>query len=72
VSFIVPNPFPDPATDTFGRRIAGLNIVFHSDMQNWGACFSRHPAGVDAHAHFSTFADGTQDFTDLITVAPKR
>jgi hypothetical protein len=72
VSFIVRHPFPDPKTDTFGRRIAGLNIVFHSDMQNWGACFTRLGAGTDAHAHLSTFDDGTFDFTKLVTVEPRR
>lgn len=71
VSFIVRNPFPDPKTDTFGHRIAGLNIVFHSDAQNWGACFGRFGAGVDVHAHLSTFTDGTLDFTNLVTVEPR-
>jgi len=68
VIFTVENPFPDPASDTFGRRIAGVNIVFHSDAQNWGACFGRLGAAVDAHAHLSSFVDGTLDWSSLVTV----
>lgn len=71
ISFNVRNPFPDPATDTYGRRIAGLNIVFHSDAQNWGACFGRFGAGTDVHAHLSSFVDGTNDFTNFVTVEPR-
>ncbi|GAB4180895.1 MAG: hypothetical protein Tsb002_00300 [Wenzhouxiangellaceae bacterium] len=74
--FEVPNPFPDPATDAQGMRITGLSVVYHSDAQNWGACFTRFGAGVDVHVAFNTFnvvpdVPGTlQDFTDFITVAP--
>ncbi|GAB4185169.1 MAG: hypothetical protein Tsb002_08700 [Wenzhouxiangellaceae bacterium] len=76
-NFEVPNPFPDPATDTYGMRMTGLSVVYHSDHMNWGACVSRFGSGVDSHAHLSTIAIGpdapvTQgfDFTDFITVAP--
>lgn len=76
VQWEVENPFPDPATDAQRMRIIGLSIVYHSDHQTWGACFSRFGAGVDAHVLFNTLnvtpdVPGTlQDFTDFITVAP--
>lgn len=72
----VPNPFPDPATDVQRMRIMGLSVVYHSDHQSWGACFSRFGASVDAHVLFNTLnttpdVPGTlQDFTDFITVSP--
>ncbi len=62
VTFKVENPFPDPATDVFGKRIVGLSVVYHSDLQNWGACFTRFGPGVDIHVLFNTLSDGTFDF----------
>jgi hypothetical protein len=73
-SFEVGNPFPDPATDVRGMRIIGLSVVYHSDQQNWGACFSRFGAGVDVHVQFNTLnklpkVPGTlPDFTEFVTV----
>jgi hypothetical protein len=70
VAFNVRNPFPSSDEDVTGQRLVGLRIVFHSDMQSWGACLGRLGAGVDVHSHLSTFVDGTQDFTSLVTVEP--
>lgn len=75
VKYEVDNPFPDPMTDKRGMRIVGLSVVYHSDHQNWGACFSRFGAGVDVHVQFNTLnrqpkVPGTMpDFTDFVTVA---
>jgi len=72
--FEVANPFPDPATRRL--RILGIAIHFHSDYQNWGACFSRFGPGVDVHTVFNTInsdpkVPGTiPDFTNFVTVAP--
>lgn len=74
--FEADNPFPDPATDLRGMRIVGLSVVYHSDQQNWGACFARFGAGVDVHVQFNTLnqlpkVPGTlPDFTEFVTVAP--
>lgn len=74
--FELENPFPDPATDTRGLRLIGLSVLYHSDHQNWGGCFSRFGTGVDSHPVFSTFnavpqVPGTlAQLTDLVTVAP--
>ncbi|PCK07423.1 MAG: hypothetical protein COA42_14355 [Alteromonadaceae bacterium] len=72
--FDVNNPFPAAETDFTGRRIVGLSVVYHSDMQTWGGCFSRLGPGVDVHVVFNTLnseADGPglPDFTDFVTVA---
>jgi len=71
LSFDVENPFPAPEVDDQQLRVVGMAVDFHSDYQNWGACFSRLGAGVDIHAQWISFADGTFDFTDFVTV-PKR
>lgn len=52
--FDVPNPFPDPETDSRGLRIIGLSVVYHSDHQTWGNCFARFGPGVEVHAVFNT------------------
>jgi hypothetical protein len=73
--FEVPNPFPDPATDVQRQRIIGIAMHFHSDYQNWGACFSRFGPGVDVHTVFNTLNSppktpgGFPDITDFVTVA---
>lgn len=67
LSFEIENPFPATEMDDAGLRVVGMAIDFHSDYQNWGACFSRIGAGVDIHAQFVSFADGTMDFTDFVT-----
>jgi len=70
-SFEIENPFPDPATDIHGRRIFALGMIFHSDYQNWGACFSRFGPGVDLHPVFNTLnREGGTELTSFITVAP--
>jgi len=69
LNFRLENPFPAPEVDEQGLRVVGMAIDFHSDYQNWGACFSRLGAGVDIHAQFVSFSDGTSDFTDFETVA---
>ncbi|HKD80600.1 MAG TPA: hypothetical protein VKH81_12960 [Candidatus Angelobacter sp.] len=70
-SFEIPNPFPDPATDTRGLRIIGISMVFHSSEQTWGACFNKAGPGVGVHVVFSTLADGTTDITKFITKEPR-
>jgi hypothetical protein len=75
-TFEVPNPFPDPKTDTQGLRLIALSVVYHSDHQTWGGCFSRFGPGVDVHVVFNTMnapaaMPGTMPtLTDKITVAP--
>jgi hypothetical protein len=72
-SFKVVHPFPDPATDVpQARRIFTIAIVYHSDYQNWGACFGRFGAGVEVHAHMNTAVEGRLDITDFVTVPPSR
>lgn len=66
----VTNPFPDPATDTRGFRIFGISVVYHSNLQNWGACPSPYGPGVDVHAVFNTLNGTRPDITDFVTVAP--
>lgn len=73
--FSVNNPFPSVESDTTGKRIIGLSVLFHSDYQTWGACFSPHGPGVDAHVVFNTLnvqtdGPGLPDFTNFTTVAP--
>jgi hypothetical protein len=68
-TFEVPNPFPDPDNDPSGLRIIALSVVFHSDHQNWGACFDVFGSGVSAHAVFNTLVNGTADITPFITKA---
>jgi hypothetical protein len=67
--FELENPFPSAEEDDTQVRVVGMAIDFHSDYQNWGACFSRLGAGVDIHAQWVSFADGTADFTDFITTS---
>lgn len=69
LTFKLENPFPAPEVDEQQVRVVGMAIDFHSDYQNWGACFSRIGAGVDIHAQWVSFADGTADFTDFVTVS---
>lgn len=66
-SVVVPNPFPDPATDDAGLRIIGLAVDYHSDYQNWGACPARLGPGVEIHAIFNTPAKGIMDITEFVT-----
>lgn len=66
-SFEVDNPFPKGDSEL---RIRGLAIVYHSDHQTWGGCFSRFGPGVDAHGIFNTLkAAGPNPFADFVTVA---
>lgn len=66
-NFQVSNPFPE-GKDTL--RIRGIAIVYHSDHQTWGGCFSRFGPGVDAHGVFNTLkASGPNPFADFVTVA---
>lgn len=74
--FEVPNPFPARETDLRGMRIVGLSIVYHSNHQNWGACFSPYGPGVDVHVVFSTLNRPAPEgalfapLTNFETVAP--
>lgn len=66
--FSVENPFPE---GNAAMRIKGLAIVYHSDNQTWGGCFSRFGPGVDAHGIFNTLkAPGPNPFADFVTTAP--
>jgi hypothetical protein len=69
--FKVTHPFPDPLTDTTGRRIIGLTMTYHSDHQSWGACVSRLGVGVDHHIVFNTIAEGSFNMAPFHTVAPR-
>ncbi|HHJ14224.1 MAG TPA: hypothetical protein ENJ79_07585 [Gammaproteobacteria bacterium] len=66
----VDNPFPAPDGPLAGQRIIGFIVNYHDDYQNWGACPARLGPGVESHSMFNTMADGTQDITSFITVAP--
>lgn len=72
--FDVGHPFPDAAVDPYGLRIIGLSVVYHSNHQNWGACFSPYGPGTDVHVVFNTLnaepkVPGTlPDFTEFVTV----
>ncbi|MCH9651595.1 MAG: hypothetical protein K0U98_25440 [Deltaproteobacteria bacterium] len=69
-SRVIPNPFPDAATDEEGLRIIGVGIGFKSDCSVPGAYPTRFGPGVDIHAQVSSFADGTFDIAPFKTVAP--
>lgn len=75
-SFEVPNPFPAPESDLRGLRIIGLSVVYHSDHQNWGACFNPWGSGVTSHPVFNTLnrqppeGQALAPLTRFVTVAP--
>lgn len=69
LEFELNNPFPNSKADEKGLRVVGMAVDYHNDYQNWGACFSRFGAGVDIHAHWTSMADGTPDFTNFVTVS---
>ena len=70
VTYEVRNPFPDPESEEGGNRIVGLAVDFHSDFQNWGACFARVGVGIDIHTHFNTRPNGILDITNFVTEEP--
>ena len=72
VTYEVQNPFPDPTSEEGGNRILGLAVDFHSDFQNWGACFARVGVGIDIHTHFNTRPNGIPDITNFVTKEPSR
>jgi|SRR5579872_3777245 len=68
LSRIIPNPFPDPATDDASLRIVGIGIGFKPDFAVWGAYPFRLNPGADIHAQVTSFADGTStELTSFIT-----
>jgi hypothetical protein len=69
-SRVIPNAFPDPATDDAGLRIVGVGIGFKPDFAIWGAYPFRLNPGADIHAQVTSFADGTRELTSFITAAP--
>ena len=69
-SRVIPNPFPDPATDDAGLRIVGVGIGFKPDFAVWGAYPFRLNPGADIHAQITSFADGTRELTSFITEVP--
>jgi len=70
LSRVIPNPFPNPATDGAGLRIVGVGIGFKPDFAVWGAYPFRFNPGVDIHAQITSFADGLNtELTSFITEA---
>lgn len=71
IDFVMENPFPDPAIDDAGLRVAAIGLVLKSDFLVAGMCNFRYAPGVDVHAIASSLGDGNlDDFDSLLTVAP--
>jgi hypothetical protein len=64
----IPNPFPARAGDVRGLRLVGIEISYHPDYQNWGACAERFGVGYRALRWFDILPDGSRDLDDLRTV----
>jgi hypothetical protein len=63
----LPNPFPDRATDDAGLRVIGVEVSYHPDQQNWGACGERWGVGYRALHWYDLLPDGTRDLSKLLT-----
>jgi hypothetical protein len=63
----LPNPFPDRATDVAGLRVIGVEIAYHPDQQNWGACGEHWGVGYRTLHWFDTLPDGSRDLSKLVT-----
>lgn len=65
----LPNPFPDRNIDEEGLRLIGIEVSYHPDAQNWGACGEKHGVGYRIFNWFDMKPDGSRDFEHLVTVA---
>lgn len=63
----LPNPLPDRASDDKGLRVIGVEVLFHPDFQNWGACGERLGIGFRVHNWFDFLPDGSRDLNGLVT-----
>ncbi len=64
----LPNPFPARDLDDEGLRLIGIEISYHPDAQNWGACGERFGVGYRVFNWFDMKPDGSRDFDTLVTV----
>ncbi len=64
---VVENAFPERSEDSEGLRIVGIEISYHPDYQNWGACPERFGIGYRAMSWFDFLPDGGRDLSDFIT-----
>lgn len=67
-SFEIPHPFPARELDDEGLRLIGIEISYHPDAQNWGACGERFGVGYRVFNWFDIMANGERDLDNLITV----
>jgi hypothetical protein len=65
----LPNPFPDRTLDDAGLRVVGVEIVYHPDYQNWGACPERLGVGYHVLTWYDFLPDGTRDLSQFVTRA---
>ncbi|HET9220598.1 MAG TPA: hypothetical protein VFR18_26705 [Terriglobia bacterium] len=61
------NPFPDRALDPEGKRIIGVELSYHPDQQNWGACGEKWGVGYRTMNWFDMLPDGSRDLSNLVT-----
>jgi hypothetical protein len=61
------NPFPDRAKDPNGHRVVGVEMEYHPDQQNWGACGERWGIGFRILSWFDFLPDGSRDLSNLVT-----
>lgn len=64
----IPNAFPARATDERGMRLVGVEVSYHPDYQNWGACAERFGVGYRVLRWFDFRPDGSRDLDFLQTV----
>lgn len=67
-SFEIPNPFPARELDDEGLRLIGIEISYHPDAQNWGACGERFGVGYRVFNWFDIMPNGDRDLSNLVTV----
>ena len=65
------NPFPNRAQDDAGLRIIGVEVSYHPDYQNWGACPEKWGVGYRVLNWFDFLPNGTRDLSQLITRAAR-
>jgi hypothetical protein len=65
------NPFPDRLQDEGGVRLIGVEISYHPDYQNWGACPEKWGVGYRVLNWFDFLPDGTRDLSQFITRAAR-
>lgn len=66
----LPNPFPTRTDDEEGLRVVGIEISYHPDYQNWGACAEAFGVGYRLFSWFDILPDGSRDLENLITLPP--